>query len=70
MSIIIKIGKWIVKWPLKVSWIVVNDKWVESWRWCGESPGQEGENLGNLVKTKISKIKLTIFKYTKVRSIN
>ena len=41
---IIKFGEWIVKWQLMeiiVLWVVLNDKWVESWRWCGESSGQE-----------------------------
>ena len=63
MSMIMKIGEWVVKWHLKViidAWVVLNDKWVESWEWCGESPGWEGK----VVRTKISKIKLTISKYS------
>ena len=72
MSIIVKIGEWIVKWHLKViivSWIVLNDKWVEHWRWWDESSGQENNNLGKIVKMKNTKIKITVSKYTQSSSL-
>ena len=56
-----------MKWQSKiimVSGIVLNGKWVDSWRWCGASPGQEGESMGKIIRPKNDKIKPTIFKYT------
>ena len=55
ISMIIKIGEWAVKWQVKVmivSWIVLNEKIFVSWRWCGESLGQEDDNLGKIVDQK------------------
>ena len=73
MTMIIKIGQWIVEWPLNmiiVWWIVLNDKWVERWKWGGLTSGQKDGNLGKIVTMKNNMRKLTIIKYTKVKSVN
>ena len=69
---------WIVKYTYMIvkklkeiigSWTALNDKLVESWRWYGESSGQE-DDLRELVWSKDIKIKLTISKYIQVRYVN
>ena len=55
MSMVIKIGDWIVKWQVKmiiISWEMWNDKWVESWSWGVESSGQEDETCGKWLEWK------------------
>ena len=48
---------------------MLNDKLVEGWRWCGESSGQEDDDLGKIVWSKNTIIKFTISNYTQTRSV-